>query len=163
MSLASFGKVELVSAGAKALTDSSIVNTSASPAIGGPALKITTTYQTIAQNSDFASFKANSNTNQYTGILGFQLQPGSKVFDYSRSNIGQFATLIFDRQVIASAQIAQPIKDSGQIQVVRWGGSSGYADMQRFISVVTANPAQLYEAKEEPCKCQLAFSGSFTR
>ncbi len=161
MALASLGKVELVSAGAKSLPDATIVATSANPMLGDLKLKDATVYPTLAENSDFASFGTGGGVSN--GLLRFELRPGSKVYEYSRANPGKYAALVFDRQVIASAQISGPIRDKGALQVPRWAGPSGQADMQRFVDLMNANPPQLFEAKELNKTPGLIYSGSFTR
>ena len=162
--LSSVGKLEIVGAGARNLTDGTIVATSASPLLGGLALEDTTTYPTVADNRDFVSFKGSPN--DFSGsspVLSFDLRPNSKIFEYSRANLGKYAALVFDRQVISSAVIGQALKDKGQMQVPRWAGAGGAADMQRFIDLMNANPPKLFEAKTLDTSANFIYSGSFTR
>ncbi|MBN9392057.1 MAG: hypothetical protein J0I20_28730 [Chloroflexi bacterium] len=162
--LASVGKLEMVGAGSKSLDDGTIIATSASPALGGLTLKNMTTYQTVADNHDFISFKGSANN--LTGaipVLSFDLRPNSKIFEYSRANLGKYAALVFDHQVISSAVIAAALKDKGQMQVPRWAGAGGQADMQRFIDFMNANPPQLFEAKTLDTSANFVYSGTFTR
>lgn len=162
--LASVGKLEMVGAGSKSIADGSIVATSASPLLGGLALKDTTTYQTVADNHDFISFKGSSNNLAGTApVLSFDLRPNSKIFEYSRANLGKYAALVFDHQVISSAIIGAALKDKGQMQVPRWAGANGQADMQNFVDFMNANPPQLFEAKTLDTSANFVFSGSFTR
>ncbi len=164
LSLASFGKLEMIDAGTKQLADGAIVATSASPRLGALNLTDKNIYNTVAENSDFSSFQANPASALGTvGLLNFEVRPGSKIFDFSRDNRGKYTALLFDRQVLTSAQIAQPIKDKGQIEVKRWVGSSGHADMLRFVDLVNANPPQLFEARELNKSGNFVFSGSFIR
>ena len=60
--LSSVGKLEMVGAGSKSLDDGTIIATSASPLLGGLALKDNTTYPTVADNQDFISFRGSSMT-----------------------------------------------------------------------------------------------------
>lgn len=162
--LASVGKLEMVGAGSKNLADGTIVATSASPLLGGLTLKDTTTYQTVADNHDFISFKGSGNA--LTGavpVLSFDLRPNSKIFEYSRANLGKYASLVFDHQVISSAVIAAALKDKGQMQVPRWAGAGGQADMQRFIDFMNVSPPQLFEAKTLDTSANFAYSGTFAR
>lgn len=163
MPLSSVGKLEMVGAGTKSLDDGTIIATSASPLLGGLALKDPTTYPTVADNHDFVSFKgAATNFSGGSPVLNFELRPNSKIFEYSRANLGKYVSLVFDRQVISSGVIGAALKDKGQMPVPRWAGASGQADMQRFIDFMNANPPQLFEAKELNTSLNFAFSGSFT-
>ncbi|HEX2915965.1 MAG TPA: hypothetical protein VH186_34705 [Chloroflexia bacterium] len=161
LALASLGKLELISVGDKSLADGTIVATSDSPALGDLKPANPTTYTTLADNSEIARVQANVSTVQLPA-LNLELRSGNKVFDYSRANIGKYTALVFDRQVLSSAQIAAAIKDRAQIQVPRWAGASGQADMQRFIDLINANPQQLFEAKEVNKTPNFVFVGSFT-
>ena len=161
MALASLGKLEMVGAGTKPLTDGAVVATSASPTLGDLKIQNSTVYSTVAENSDFASFGVGSRSG--TGQLNFEMRPGSKLFDYSRANIGKYTALVFDRQVVASAQFTTPVKERGQIQVNRFTGRNGQADLQRFVDLLNANPRQLFEAKELNRSPNFVYSGSFTR
>lgn len=162
--LSSVGKLEIIGAGTKNLADGAIIATSASPILGGLDLQDTTTYQTVADNHDFVSFKGNpNNLTGATPVLSFDLRPNSKIFEYSRANLGKYASLVFDRQVISSAVIGQALKDKGQMQVPRWAGTGGQADMQRFLDYMNANPPQLFEAKSLDTSQNFVYSGSFAR
>jgi hypothetical protein len=162
--LSSVGKLEIVGAGTKSLADGTIVATSNSPLLGGLALKDTTTYQTVADNRDFVSFRggAAANVAGTNPVLNFELRPSSKIFEYSRANLGKYASLVFDRQVITSGIIGAPLKEKGQMPVPRWAGPGGQADMQRFIDFMNASPPQLFEAKELGTSANFVFNGSFT-
>lgn len=160
--LSSVGKLEMVGAGDKNLDAGTVIATSGSPLLGGLALKDTTTYQTVADNRDFVAFRGNSAVTGGNPVLNFDLRPNSKIFEYSRANVGKYASLVFDRQVISSGVIGAALKDKGQMAVPRWAGVSGQADMQRFIEFMNANPPQLFEAKELGTSANFIFSGSFT-
>jgi hypothetical protein len=161
--LSTIGKLEMVGTGTKSLDDSAIIATSGSPLLGGLTLPDTTTYPTIADNSDFISFRGvGSNLSGASPALNFELRPSSKIFEYSRANLGKYASLVFDRQVISSGIIGAALKDSGQMPVPRWAGPGGQADMQRFLDFMNANPPQLFEARELNTSANFAFSGSFT-
>ncbi len=163
MPLSSVGKLEMVGAGTKNLDDGTIIATSASPLLGGLALKDPLTYPTVADNHDFVSFKgAATNFSGTSPVLNFELRPNSKIFEYSRANLGKYASLVFDRQVISSGVIGAALKDKGQMPIPRWAGAGGQADMQRFIDFMNSNPPQLFEAKELNTSPDFAFSGSFT-
>ena len=164
LALTSMGKVEIVSAGTKNLAADTIITTSASPSLGTLKLKDTNVYDTLAENSDFASFAAGPAIpgSAAPGVLKFELRSGAKVFDYTRANQGKYAALVFDHQVLSSAVINAAIKDRGQMQVPRWAGSAGQADMQRFIDLMNANPPQIFEAKELDKSPGFVYSGSFT-
>ncbi len=162
--MASLGKLEMVAAGPKALADGLIVTTSFSPQpIGDLKLKETSLYQTLVEPAGFARLQAKSGGPAGRPTLNFELRPGSKLFEYSRANIGQFAALVFDRQVLASAQLTQAIKDKGEFQVLRWAGTGGQTDMQRFVDLINMQPPQVFEAKEVNEAKNFILSGTFTR
>ncbi len=165
LGLASVGKVELVSLGDKNLADGTVIATSANPALGNLKLKDTTTYNTLAENSDFSSFAARNQVqgSSLPGILDFQMRTGAKLYDYTRANIGKSIGLVFDRQIVTSARISAAIKDKGEVQVPRWAGPGGQADMQRFIDMMNANPPQLFESKTLYKIPTWGYSGTFTR
>ncbi len=161
--LASLGKLEVVGAGTENLADNSVVTTSNSPLLGDLKPKNARQYQTVADNNDFGTFGVGASSAVGAASLSFELRPGSRVYDYTRANIGKYLTLVLDRQVVASVPIRAAIRDKGEMQATRWASLSGREDLQNFVTLLNAQPRQLFEAKELVKTNNLVFSGSLTR
>lgn len=74
------------------------------------------TYETVLTGADLR--EANTETDGFGGyFVSFLLTPeaGDRFAEYTRANIGQFLTIILDKQVISSPQINAVIEDAGTI------------------------------------------------
>jgi hypothetical protein len=147
LQLASVGKLEVVSVGDKALPENTIVTTSKSPVLSDFKPKEANVYDTLLANEDFTSIEGGNVNN--APALKFEIKPGTpRLFEYTRSNLGKYTALVFDRVVLSSARISTPVRERAQYIVPRFSGANGNADMQRLLGMVGAKPSQLFEAKE---------------
>jgi hypothetical protein len=147
LQLASVGKLEVVSVGDKALAENTIVATSRSPVLSDFKPKEANVYDTLLSNDDFTSIESGNVNN--SPALKFEIKPGTpRLFEYTRSNVGKYTALVFDRVVLSSARISTPVRERAQYVVPRFGGVNGNADMQRLLGMVNGKPSQLFEAKE---------------
>ena len=84
----------------------------ATPEPSGPV------YETIVTGADLKD--AYPTTDPQTGVLvvGFELKPeaAQKFYDFTSTHIGQPMSIVVDKRVISTAEIRNPIRDSGVIQ-----------------------------------------------
>ncbi len=75
-------------------------------------------YETIITGADLKD--AYPTTDPQTGVLvvGFELKPeaAQKFYDFTSTHIGQPMSIVVDKRVISTAEIRNPIRDSGVIQ-----------------------------------------------